>query len=126
MYCETLKTKQQLIDFLTENPPNERSLAEFCHTNCERYGKSLYWHFPFGDTEHLGAYIVLVREGVLYLPYNQADSSNFEVFCLEDISFISAKEAHSMMVDYENNAQAFRWAFDSIMKYLIDKEKKND
>lgn len=121
IFYDTLKSKQELIDYLIENSPTERSLAEFCYSYAERYQDSLYWHYPICDTVHLGAYLVLVKEGILYLPYNDADKVSCELFCLDDIKLLDANDIFDMEQTYEENAKRFLQNIRVLKSYLVSK-----
>ena len=82
---ETLKTRQELLDYFEEHDPTHSALMDFCEEYLDRYGDQLCWLYPISDGEHLGTFFVLVREGILSLPYNDADKIDCEIFCTEDI-----------------------------------------
>ena len=126
IFYDTLKSKQELIDYLIENSPTERSLAEFCYSYAERYQNSLYWHYPICDTVHLGAYLVLVKEGVLYVPYNDADKVSCELFCLDDIRLLDANDIFDMEQAYEEKTNRFLQDIRAIKSYLASKNSDEE
>ena len=126
IFYDTLKSKEELIDYFIKNSPTERSLSDFCHDYAERYQNSLYWHYPLSDSEHLGAYLVLVKEGVLYVPYDDADKVSCELFCLEDIKLVDADDVFDMERNFEDNATRFLENIRVLRSYLVSKMKDEE
>ena len=126
IYYDTLKSKQELIDYFVEHSPSERALAEFCGEYAQRYQNSLYWHYPLSDSEHLGAYLVLVKEGVLYIPYNDADKVSCELFCLDDMKFVNSDEVYDIECTFEDNATRFLENIRALRSYLVAKNAAED
>ena len=126
IFYDTLKSKEELIDYFIKNSPTERSLADFCSDYSARYQNSLYWHYPLSDSEHLGAYLVLVKEGVLYIPYDDADKVSCELFCLEDIKLVNAEDVFDMERSFEDNATRFLENIRVLRSYLVSKMKDEE
>lgn len=121
IYYDMLKSKQELIDYFISHSPTERSLAEFCADYAERYQNSLYWHYPISDTVHLGAYVVLVKEGVLYVPYDDADKVSCELFCLDAIKLLDCNDVFDIERSFEDNAKRFLDNIRVLRTYLAEK-----
>lgn len=51
--------------------------------NMLKYHNELCWQYPISDGKHLGTYIALVKEGVLSLPYNDANKVDASFFVLK-------------------------------------------
>lgn len=81
---EELRSRQELLDYFNENGPTHSSLMDFCEEYREKYGNELCWPYPISDGKHLGTFFVLVREGILSLPYDDADQVDYELFCVDD------------------------------------------
>ncbi len=126
VFFDLLKSKQELIDYLSENGPNEPSLAEFCYEYGERHKNSLYWHYPIGDEMYLGAYIVLVKEGILCLPYKDADEKNYESFCLEETRFLTGDDIFLMKTEFCRYADGMSKTLETLTKYIAEKEREDD
>ena len=76
---ESLKSKDELMHWLVEHGANHLQLMDFCSDYMAKYCNELCWQYPISDGKHLGTYIVLVKEGVLSLPYpkhNHSDSKS--------------------------------------------------
>lgn len=82
---ETLKSRKELLDYFEEHGPTHSALMDFCEEYRNRYGNELCWSYPISDGKHLGTFFILVREGILSLPYDNADETDYELFCVEDI-----------------------------------------
>lgn len=126
IYYDMLKSKQELIDYFINHSPTERSLSEFCADYTERYQNSLYWHYPISDTVHLGAYVVLVKEGVLYVPYDDADKVSCELFCLDDIKLLDSNDVFDIERNFEDNARRFLDNIRVLRTYLAEKMKDEE
>ncbi len=82
---EKLKSRQELMAYFNENSPTHSALMDFCEEYREKYGNELCWSYPISDGKHLGTFLVLVKEGILSLPYNDADKVGYELFCVDDV-----------------------------------------
>ena len=70
---EELRSRQELMAYFNENGPTHSALMDFCEEYREKYGNELCWSYPISDGKHLGTFLVLVKEGILSLPYDDAD-----------------------------------------------------
>ncbi len=122
VFYDALKSKKKLIAYLSENTPTERSLAEFCYEYGDRYKNSLYWHYPISDEFYLGAYIVMVKEGLLFLPYNNTDNKNFESFCLDDARLLRADDLFSMGNEFHKYSKELCGLFETLSAQLVKME----
>jgi len=81
---EKLKSRRELMEYFNENGSTHTALMEFCEEYRDAYGNELCWPYPISDGKHLGTFFVLVREGILSLPYDDADKVDYELFCMDD------------------------------------------
>ena len=95
-----LKSKQELLSFLTENGATHTSLMNFCEDYRNQYQDELCWSYPISDGLHLGTFLILVREGLLSLPYNSADPEDNEHFCLEDVKMFDSKTLQTFLEEW--------------------------
>lgn len=65
-----LHTKAELMRYLEDTDGMGSDLDEFCQSNRNEFGTKLFWFCPIPGQYHEGYYFVLVREGVLCIPYN--------------------------------------------------------
>lgn len=61
---EELKSKDELFNFFEEGSCTHAGLMEFCEDYKKHYDTDLCWPYPIAGDSHLGAFLVLVREGV--------------------------------------------------------------
>lgn len=99
---DSLKSKEELLCFLEENGANHTALMDFCEEYREQYRDELCWAYPISDGLHLGAFLVLVREGLLSLPYDSADLENYEHFCLEDVKMFDEDTLHIFLTEWKS------------------------
>lgn len=122
-----LKSKDELMRYLSENGPTHTSLMDFCDEYREKYRNELCWDYPISDGKHLGIFLVLVKEGILSLPYDDADKVDYEIFKLEDTRmFTESDEIADFITDWDNYANELRQAMKSMLIYLSRKEKKQN
>lgn len=120
---EELKSKQDLITYLMEHGPNHSALMDFCEEYRDRYGNELCWSYPISDGKHLGTFIVLVKEGILSLPYDDADKVDYELFCMEDITFFDFDSISIFIDDWHYFDQDLLQAMYAIKRYLQKQEE---
>lgn len=89
---DDLKSKDELFRFFSEGVCNHAALMEFCEDYKQRYGNDLCWPYPIGEDRHLGLMLLLVKEGVLALPYDGVDEGTYEFFSLEGAHLMSFKD----------------------------------
>lgn len=87
-----LFSKDEIIKHLTESHSIYEDLVDICNRYVKDFGNELYWHYPISDGNHNGVYFVMVKEGVLCLPYNEVTESEDVRFILEDVKLCSAQE----------------------------------
>ena len=118
-----LKSKREVIDYLYENGPTHTALMDFCAGYRERYHNELCWNYPISDGLHLGTFFVLVREGVLALPYDDADKVDYEMFCLDDARMCDRESIESLLNDWNGFNLELRSAMQG-MKVFYQREEK--
>ena len=121
---EILKSKVELVNYLKENGPTHSVLMDFCEEYRNRYQNELCWHYPISDDKHLGTYLVLVKEGVISLPYDEANEEDYEIFLLDDIRFFSAQTMQVFLDDWEFFSTILTNVMTELKKYLLEKEKE--
>ena len=77
---EKLLPKAELLAYLKEYGPTDRTLADIREKYEAVLGIDPIWRFPLSDGLHMGTVIIPVREGFLSLPYNDVDSEEYEIF----------------------------------------------
>lgn len=124
---EDLRSRQELLDYFNENGPTHSALMDFCEEYREKYGNELCWPYPISDGKHLGTFFVLVREGVLSLPYDDADKVDYELFCMDDAAmFQDYADMEIFMDDWKLFHNDLMQAMTSMRDYLYNQEVRSD
>ena len=121
-----LKTRKELLEYLFENGPTHASLMDFCDSYRELYHNELCWPYPISDGKHLGTFLVPVREGILSLPYDEADKDDYEIFRLEDIKSFDAESMTDFLESWNLFSNDLKNAMESMQKFLQKKEFQNE
>lgn len=115
--------KDEFIDMLFERGGTVGALSETCNRYVHLYRNELYWSYPITDGEHNGVYFVLVREGVLCLPYNEIDPDCFEIFEKDAIRLLTAEDMRWFISDWERMSHLLMTAMTSMEKHLEEVER---
>lgn len=122
-----LKSRQELLDYFQENRPTHAALMDFCEEYQERYGNELCWPYPISEGKHLGTFLVLVKEGILSLPYDDADKVDYELFCIDDIAlFRDYADMEIFMEDWKLFHEDLMAAMTGMQNYLYEQEVQAD
>ena len=126
-FLDQLKNKDELFEYLQENGASHSSLMDFCEEYREQYGNELCWPYPISDGKHLGTFLVLVKEGILSLPYDETDKEEYELFCLDDAClFRTAEEMDVFIQDWHSFDSDLRQAMTAMKRYLEKQEGYHD
>ena len=117
-----LKSRQEVLDYLRENGASHTALMDICEEYREKYQNELCWHYPTTDELHLGTFLLLVKEGVLSLPFNEVDSVDYELFCLEDACLCDAASINLLIADWYCFDSDLRHAMEGMRRYYEKKE----
>ncbi len=124
---EELRSRQELLDYFNENGPTHSALMDFCEEYREKYGNELCWPYPISDGKHLGTFFMLVREGILSLPYDDADKVDYELFCVDDAALFKDYADMEIFIDdwklFHNDLMK---AMTAMRDYLYNQEVQSD
>ena len=123
------KTKfkeERLYMSTNQNLMQHRALMDICGEYMEKYQNELCWHYPTTDELHLGTFLLLVKEGVLSLPFNEVDSVDYELFCLEDACLCDAASINLLIADWYCFDADLRHAMEGMQRYYEKKEGQNE
>ena len=121
-----LKSRQEVLDYLRENGASHTALMDICEEYREKYQNELCWHYPTTDELHLGTFLLLVKEGVLSLPFNEVDSVDYELFCLEDACLCDAASINLLIADWYRFDADLRHAMEGMRRYYEKKEGQDE
>lgn len=122
---DELKSKDEAILYLRENGSTHSALMDFCLDYQERYHNELCWNYPISDGKHLGTFFLLVEEGVLSLPYDNADKEDYELFCLEDARLCDGESMAFFIDDWDSFDQDLRSAMQNMLQFYRREEEHN-
>lgn len=119
---DLLKSKDELLTFFEKNGATHTSLMDFCEEYRTQYQNELCWAYPISDGEHLGTYLILVREGILSLPYDEATEEDYEIFCVDDIRMFDAPTMRCFMEDWKTFSDDLFKTMSNMEKFLSKQE----
>ena len=113
-----LLSQQDIKLKLETDGADYNTLVNICEAHQKKYGDYLFWHYPISDGEHSGVYFVLVKEGVLALPYNSVDNDCFEWFVLSDAKLCSHLDINDYIAEWEEYSHRLENQMASFKSYL--------
>ena len=127
IYLDMLKSSDELLEFMMAHGCNESSIHHFTKEYQDKYQSQLFWQVPFcRDRNHLGAYFVLVKEGVMMIPYDDADKVSGAKFHLEDAMQASSEMVFKYLHDYNAFSSNLTGSLEDIKSFLIRRERGNE
>ena len=127
VYLDMLKGKDELLDYMMAHGCNHDSIHQFTKVYQDRYQSQLFWHVPYCPGEdHLGVYFVLVKEGVLMLPYDDADKISGAKFHPEYASFVNASTVFKYLHDFNSFASNVDCGLESLNELLQRRERGDE
>ncbi|MFR1108882.1 MAG: hypothetical protein ACLSD8_07570 [[Ruminococcus] torques] len=119
---DLLKSKDELLAFFEKNGATHTSLMDFCEEYRTQYQNELCWAYPISDGKHLGTYLILVREGILSLPYDEATEEDYEIFCVDEMRMFDAPTMKCFMEDWKTFSDDLFNAMSNMKKFLSKQE----
>ena len=123
---DDLKSKDEVVAYLHENGPTHSTLMDFCEEYREKFHNELCWSYPISDGKHLGTFFILVKEGVLSLPYDDADKVDYELFCLDDARLCDKNSMSDFIDDWDSFDLELRSAMHSMLAFYRREEEHNE
>lgn len=115
---DDLKSKDELLEYFHENGPTHTALMDFCEEYRVQYGNELCWSYPISDGKHLGTFLVLIKEGILSIPYDDADKVDYELFCMDDVAMFDAEAMQVFIEDWNSFSEDLLQAMYAMRSYL--------
>lgn len=97
---EQLMSKEDLIAYLNENGMSDRGIGGLRELQYAQYNKEIIWRYPLCDGNALGGYIFPVKEGFLWIPYDEVESDRGELLVMEDAELLGADGLKSLREDF--------------------------
>lgn len=111
-----------LVGQMKRSGANDSTLTEIRDHYVRVLGFDPIWRYPLSDEMHLGAALIPVQEGFLYLPYDYADTEEYECYCLESCSFLDSNTAHYLQRTMLKYAVGLHSILNDIFVILSDRE----
>lgn len=119
---EKLKSKDELFNFWGEGSCTHASLMEFCEDYKKSYGNDLCWLYPVAGDSCMGEYLILVREGVISLPYTGFGDDSNAIFDLNAASLLRPEQLTQLAADWQCFSSDLIHAMSDMEEYLRKKE----
>lgn len=120
---EELKSKDELFNFLGEGSCTHASLMEFCEDYKKQYGNDLCWSYPIAGEECLGEYLVLVREGLLSIPYTDFGNNFNATLDIDAAELLSSERINQLSEYWEAFSRDLVRAMSDMAEFLRNSEK---
>lgn len=92
-----LASMGEVMALLDEGIPNFTSLEPVRKQYENRFGSELCWTCPASHAGHSGCILLLVQEGVLYLPYTEVSGGTYEQFDLRSMELLTKEQAQVLL-----------------------------
>ena len=103
---DMLPKKDALIHWLRKYGESYRALSMLRDQQFCCYRKELVFHYPISESAHLGGFLTPVREGVLWLPYDEVHRSEGEQLLLKDARLLTEDDCEILRNDIKSCADA--------------------
>ncbi|MCL2578156.1 MAG: hypothetical protein FWE27_08940 [Defluviitaleaceae bacterium] len=115
-----LVSKDKLLDDLKHSGASDRALSEIRSRYSQDFGNELIWQYPICDGVNLGITIVAVKEGFIALPFNNTDSTEYELFDLERAYLLNENELLSLISEWSKYSENLLCALIDMLKFAHD------
>lgn len=118
---EKLLSEKEFRKLLYSNGGDYNALVVAAEQNRKNYADYLFWHYPISDGEHTGVYFVLVKEGIITVPYNIIRKNSFEKFVLSDIKLCTASDIANYISEWNKFSDTLSKQLKAFKEYLDSK-----
>lgn len=115
---EKLLSEKEFRKLLHSNGGDYNALVVASEENRKNYSDYLFCHYPISDGEHTGVYFVLVREGIITVPYNIIRKNSFEKFVLSDIKLCAASDITNYISEWNKFSDTLSKQLKAFKDYL--------
>ena len=113
-----LLTQEQVREILSKNPINNGLMGDISDYESEHFNCELYWHYPLSDSVSVGAYIIPVQEGFLWVPYDDVDKYEGEILLPHDAHLLSAEECEVLADEMQRYMSGLVAALNDMQAHL--------
>ncbi len=110
---QMLPTMAETLAFIEAECLNGYGLSSLREKQEETHGFDMIWRYPLSVDKESGAFILPVREGILWLPYDAMSEEDGEHLMLEDALLLDADACRNLMDDLRRYA-------DQLCSMLLD------
>lgn len=100
----SLSTKEELLQRLREGGGTARALYPIREEQFEKYGNELDWLYTISEGTAAGGFVLPVREGILWIPYDEIKREEGETLLLKDAILLNADDCRIMADDFRSYA----------------------
>lgn len=100
-----LPSKEELLDCIRRGGSTDRALADLREEQMETYQNELIWRYPISEGMAAGGFVTPVREGILWIPYDEMERVEGEILLLEDACLLNADACSYMADDFQAYAE---------------------
>ena len=115
-----LPTHEEILEALSIDD-SEQALDRVQEDRPDGYGCNLNWRYPISDGNYAGAIIIPVREGFLWLPYENMDKGELS-YALADIELLDAESVTILEIEAVTYMQGLIDALED-MKHVVSMEE---
>lgn len=101
---QALPTMAETLAFIEAECMDDYGLSTLREKQEETHGFDMIWRYPLSMDKESGAFILPVREGILWLPYDAMSEANGERLLLEDALLLDADACRPLMDDLRRYA----------------------
>lgn len=117
-----LKSRMEIMDILFEKGFLYESLRSISEEYHQKYQNRLCWKYPISVGKHHGTFFILVKEGILSVPYDEVNKADKEILCKDDICLIDRVRMESLVCNWYHFDEELRHALSDLKRYLQKKE----
>ena len=99
-----LPTKAELLSRLHEDGGTDRALGHLREEQSEQYGNDLVWRYPLSEGYSAGGFVLPVREGILWIPYDEMEREEGEILLIDDAHLLNEDDCDVMAYDFRSYA----------------------
>lgn len=101
----TLPCKDDILARIRADGGTDRALADLREEQMETYQNDLIWRYPISQGTAAGGFVMPVREGILWIPYDEMEREEGEILMLQDACLLDADACSYMADDYQAYAK---------------------
>ena len=83
-----LPTMQELLTEIDDNGGTDAALSRLRDEQHEKYHNELIWRYPISQGDSAGGFVMPVREGILWIPYDEMEKETGEILRTGDATLL--------------------------------------